>query len=60
MKALTGDRELRTELSSHAELNREGVDELGLFRALPLALGLGALGWIALGALAFGIYKLSH
>jgi hypothetical protein len=37
-------------------VNRDDVDELAFFRGLPLALGLGALCWAALAALAFAVY----
>jgi hypothetical protein len=39
---------------------RQDDDELRLLRALPLALGLGVCGWLALAVLAFGIYRLAH
>jgi len=39
-------------------VNRDHVDELAFFRALPLALGLSALCWMALAALGLGVYAL--
>ena len=47
-------------MTSPAELHRESVDELAFFRGLLLALVLGALCWIALAALALGIYTLAR
>lgn len=53
-----GPQRLLTAMTSHSKLSRESADEFGFFRALPVAIGLGALGWIALAALAFAIYRL--
>jgi hypothetical protein len=60
MRALAVDRRFRREMTTPAELHRESVDELAFFRGLLLALVLGALSWIALAALALGIYKLAR
>jgi hypothetical protein len=42
------------------EQEQDDVDDFAFFRALPLAFGFGLLGWVALAAIAFGIYKLTH
>ena len=39
-------------------MNRDNIDELAFFRALPLAFALSTLCWTGLAGLGFGIYSL--
>lgn len=57
MKALIHAR--LWEATSNTSMDTNRADDFGLFAALPLALGLGVLGWLGLAALAFGIYRLT-
>jgi hypothetical protein len=48
----------RPAASTLFEAPEESGDQLALFRALPLALGLSAICWTVLAAFGFGIYTL--
>ena len=47
-------------MASHTDSEQGERDDLAFFRALPIAFGFGILSWVALAAIAFGIYKLTH
>jgi hypothetical protein len=47
-------------MTSHTDTEQDDEDDFAFFRALPIAFGFGILGWVALAAIAFGIYKLTH
>jgi hypothetical protein len=47
-------------MTSHSDIEEGGVEALAFFRALLLVCGAGVIGWIILGALAFGIYELTR
>jgi hypothetical protein len=47
-------------MPTHTDTEQEDVDDFAFFRALPIAFGFGILGWVAIAAIAFGIYKLTH
>ena len=47
-------------MPSHTDTEHDEQYDFAFFRALPIAFGFGILGWVAIAAIVFGIYKLTH
>lgn len=47
-------------MNGHADIDHGGPEALAFARALLLACSAGVIGWLILGAIAFGIYALMN